>query len=270
MIDVHPSAVVHPKAELDEGVTVGPFVVIGTGVKIGRGTKIGAYCVIEGPTQIGVDCLIYPHVCLGHAPQDLKYNGEETELIIGEGNQIREFATLHRATVRGGGKTIVGNHNLLMVNTHVAHDCKVGNHVVMANGATLGGHVVVCDYVLMGGLVGVHQFVRIGAHAMIGGGAILTQDAPPYVNVAGNRARMYGLNLIGLKRHGFDAPTLTALKGAYRQLFRSTGLTLPERTRQTRAKWGKIPEVEALVAFVEQSERGICQGRWDKKGGLLA
>jgi len=266
---IHPTAIIHPTAELDTTVIVGPYAVIGAGVRIGAGVSIGAHAVIEGPTEIGADCTIHSFAAIGGPPQDLRYKGEPTRLAVGRGNIIREFVTFHRGTPNGGGETIIGDNNMFMSYTHVAHDCHVGSHVIMANGATLGGHVTVGDRATFGGLVGVHQFVRIGGFAMIGGGAIVTQDVPPYVNAAGNRARMFGLNLIGLKRQGFSSETISALKSAYRLLFRSAGLTFKKRIDQVHSRFGHIPEVKPLLDFVEASDRGICQGRWEKRGGLL-
>ncbi len=265
---IHPTAIVHPKAELDPTVSVGPFAVIGEGVRIDRAVSVGSHAVIEGPTEIGEGCVIHPFASLGQPPQDLKYRGEPTRLKIGRRNTFREFVTFHRGTAQGGGETVIGDDNFFMAYVHVAHDCHVGSHVIMANTATLGGHVTVGNYAIVGGLVGVHQFVRIGGYVMIGGGAIVTQDIPPFVNAAGNRARMYGLNLIGLKRRGFSKEAISALKVAYRLLFRSAGLTLNQRTEQARERAGSFPEAEQMIAFVEASERGICQGRWEKRGGI--
>jgi len=265
----HPTAVIHPDAELDTAVTVGPYAVIGAGVRIGAGGSVGAHAVIEGPTDIGEACVIHPFAALGGPPQDLKYKGGPTRLVIGRNNIIREFVTFHRGTPNGGGETVIGNDNLFMAYAHVAHDCHVGSHVVMANAATLGGHVTVGDHAILGGLAAVHQFVQIGDYAMIGGGAIVTQDVPPYVNAAGNRARMYGLNLIGLKRHGFSNETISALKAAYRLLFRSAGLPLKKRVDQVESQYGHLAEVRILLDFVKGSGRGLCQGRWEKRGGIL-
>ena len=267
---IHPSALVHPQAEIDGTATVGPFALIGAHVRLGPQVRVGAHAVIDGWTQIGAACTIYPHAALGLAPQDLKYQDEPTRLILGQGNTVREFSAFHRGTVDGGGETIIGDDNFFMAYTHVAHDCHVGCGVIMANAATLGGHVEVGDHVILGGLAAVHQHTRIGAYAMIGGGAIVVQDVPPYVNVAGNRARMYGLNLIGLRRRNFSKETVSALKGVYRLLFRSAGLTMVQRTETARARWGACPEAEVLIAFVEASDRGVCQGRWEKRGGLLS
>ncbi|WDT81067.1 MAG: acyl-ACP--UDP-N-acetylglucosamine O-acyltransferase [Candidatus Manganitrophus sp.] len=192
------------------------------------------------------------------APQDLKYKGEPTRLKIGNQNTFREYVTLNRGTQGGRGETVIGDRNFFMAYVHVAHDCIVGNQVILANAATLAGHITIGDHAILGGLSGIHQFVKIGAYAMIGGCSAVAQDVPPYVSVAGNRAKLYGLNLIGLKRHGFSKERIEALKGAYKLLFRS-GLTLREAAKQAREKWKEIADVESLVSFVEQSERGISR-----------
>lgn len=255
-MSIHPSAIVHPKAELDSSVEVGPFSIIGEHVKIARGTKVAAHVVIDGWTEIGEECTFYPFVSVGQPPQDLKYKGEPTRLRIGKQNTFREYVTLNRGTQGGRGETVIGDRNFFMAYVHVAHDCIVGNQVILANAATLAGHITIGDHAILGGLSGIHQFVKIGAYAMIGGCSAVAQDVPPYVSVAGNRAKLYGLNLIGLKRHGFSKERIEALKGAYKLLFRS-GLTLREAAKQAREKWKEIADVESLVSFVEQSERGI-------------
>ncbi len=257
-MNIHSSAVVHPKAEIDPSVEVGPYAIVEKDVKIGKGTKVMAHVVITGRTEIGEECAFFPFASVGMAPQDLKYKGEPTKLIIGNGNTFREYVTLHRGTEEGRGQTRIGDHNFFMAYVHVAHDCVIGDHIIMANAATLGGHIVIGNHAILGGLVGVHQFVEVGAHAMIGGGAIVTQDVPPFVSVAGNRAKLYGLNLIGLKRHGFSLKRIEALKGAYKLLFRS-GLVLKDAAKQAREKWGDFADVETFVAFVEHSKRGICR-----------
>ncbi|MFQ5949330.1 MAG: acyl-ACP--UDP-N-acetylglucosamine O-acyltransferase [Nitrospiria bacterium] len=257
-MNVHPSAIVHPKAQLDSTVEVGPFSVIGEHVQVEKGTKIGAHVVIDGWTRIGENCLFFPFSSIGMGPQDLKYKGGETRLRIGRENTIREYVTLNRGTEEGGGETVIGDKNFFMAYVHVAHDCFIGNEVVMANAATLGGHITIGDHAILGGLVGVHQFVKIGSYAIVGGCSAVAQDVPPFVSVAGNRAKLYGLNLVGLKRHGFTKKRIDALKGAYSLLFRSR-LTMREAIKQARNKWGDIPDVEALVSFVENAERGICR-----------
>lgn len=255
---IHPTAIVHPGAQIDADVEIGPYAVIGGHVKIGRGTTIGPSAVIDGWTEIGENNRIF-HLCsVGAIPQDLKYKGEETRLIIGNGNIIREFATIHLGTVTGDGETTIGDNNLFMAYCHVAHDCHIGNHVIMANGSTLAGHIKVEDHARLGGLSAVHQFVRIGAHAMVGGGAMVGQDVPPYTIAAGDRATLHGLNLVGLKRSGFSDEIIADLKKAYKILIRS-GLLTEEALARIRNEVPQSPEVRHFVEFVEQSERGICR-----------
>jgi UDP-N-acetylglucosamine acyltransferase len=254
---IHPTAIVHPKAELDSDVEIGPYAVIGEQVRIAKGCRIHANVQIEGWTEIGEGCTFFSFSSIGTPPQDLKYKGEETRLIIGRRNTFREFITLNRGTQNGLGQTVIGDDNFLMAYVHVAHDCVVGNHVVLANAATLAGHIAIGDHAIVGGLSGIHQFVRIGAYAMIGGCSAVAQDVPPFVSVAGNRARLHGLNLIGLKRHGFSPERLTALKEAYRLLFRAK-MTQKEAIAEIRATQAGS-DVEALVKFVESSKRGVCR-----------
>ncbi len=255
---IHPSAIVHPGAELDTDVEVGPFVVIGEHVKIGKGTKIGPSAVIEGWTEIGEYNQIF-HLCsVGAIPQDLKYKGEKTYLKIGNRNIIREFATVHPGTVTGDGETTVGDGNLFMAYCHVAHDCHIGNNVIMANGATLAGHITVEDHARLGGLSAIHQFVRIGALVMVGGGAMVGQDVPPYTIAAGDRATLHGLNLVGLKRAGFTEEIIADLKKAYKILIRSN-LRTEDALERIRNEIYLSPEIMHFVEFVEKSERGICR-----------
>jgi len=255
--DVHPTALVHPGAQLADGVSVGPYAVIGEHVVVGAGTRIDGHTMIEGRTTIGPEGHIFPFCSIGQPPQDLKYGGEPTRLVLGRHNVCREYVTLNLGTASGGGTTTIGDHNFFMAYVHVAHDCHIGNHAVLANAATLAGHVSIGDQAIIGGLVAVHQFVRIGAHAMIGGSSGLGQDVPPYLIAAGRPATLYGLNAIGLKRRGFSNELLQALKQAYQMLFRSK-LKRKEALKEAAAKWGTIPEVMALVQFIEQSERGVC------------
>lgn len=252
---IHPTAIIHPKAKLDSSVEIGPYSIIGEHVCIGAKTKVESHVVIDGFTQIGEECVLYPYCSIGLPPQDFKYKGEPTRVIIGDKNIFREYVTIHRGTPTGRNETVIGDHNYFMASSHVAHDSLIGNHVVMANAAALGGHITIGDHAVLGGLVGVHQFVRIGEYAMIGGGAIVVQDVPPYVTASGNRAKLYGLNRVGLKRHGFTKEKIEGLKGAYKILFRS-GLTLEKAVKEARNKWGFLQEVEALLSFVEHSERG--------------
>jgi len=255
---IHPTAIIHPTAQLDAGVSIGPYSIVGEQVKIGAGTQIGPHVVIERWTEIGRDNQIFQFASVGAAPQDLKFKGEETWLVIGDRNRIREFATLHRGTPDGGGRTVVGSDNLFMAYSHVAHDCRVHNRVVMANAATLAGHVEVEDNAILGGLVAVHQFCRVGCHTMISGGAMIAQDIPPYTIAQGDRAKPIGINLIGLKRRGFPESTMRAIKNAYRLMFRS-GLRLEEALERIDREYGEIPEVRHFAAFIKESQRGIAR-----------
>lgn len=263
MASVHPTAVVAPGAELAEGVEIDPYAVIGPHVRIGRGTWVGPHGVIEGHTTIGERNRIFQFASVGAIPQDLKYRGERSRLVVGDENTIREFATLHIGTAGGGGLTSVGDGNLFMNFSHVAHDCHVGNRTIFANGATLAGHVVVEDFVIIGGLVAVHQFVRLGESSMLGGGAMVVQDVPPFCVVQGDRAGLVGLNVEGLKRRGFSADELRTIRRAYRALFRS-GAPLRETVRELRAEGSDLgPHVTRLLDFVEASKRGVCRLRGD-------
>lgn len=262
-VSIHPSAVVSPRAELDTGVEVGPYAVIGPHVRIGRQTWIGPHAVIEGHTTIGSENRIFQFASVGAIPQDKKYRGEKSVLIIGDRNVIREFATLHPGTAGGGAVTRIGDDNLFMAYSHVAHDCCIGNSVVLANCATLGGHVVVEDYVGIGGLVGIHQFVRIGESAYLGGGSMVSQDVPPYCLVNGNRAHLIGLNVVGLRRRGFTAEQMSLIKRAYRTLFHE-GLPLKEALDKLQQEGPPTPEVAHLVEFIAASQRGICRPRGDE------
>lgn len=258
---IHPSAIIDSSAQLAADVEVGPYAIIGKKVTIDSGTTIGPHAVIGDWTTIGKHNQIFHQCSVGVAPQDLKYRGEETWTRIGDKNIIREYATVHRGTVTGHGETVVGNGNLLMAYSHVAHDCRIGNGVVMANVATLAGHVTVEDNVILGGLVAVHQFATIGAYAMIGGGTMVGLDIIPYtIATSGKRdAKLRGLNLIGLKRRGFSDDTISNLKKAYKILFMAD-LKLPDAIARIKSEISACPEVDYLLAFIERSERGICRG----------
>jgi UDP-N-acetylglucosamine acyltransferase len=255
---VHQTAIVDRRAELDSTVEVGPYSILGPRVKIGARTVIGPHVVIEGDTTIGADNRIFQFAAIGAIPQDLKYAGEPTKLVIGDRNQVREFATLHIGTAGGGGVTRVGNKNLFMANSHVAHDCQVGSGVVLANSVALAGHVTVGDDVVLGGLAAVHQFSRIGRHAFIAAGSLVTMDIPPYCMAQGDRAQLVGINSIGLTRRGFSDEVVGKIKAAYKILFRS-GLGLREALARVKAESGGQPEIEELVGFIEGSERGIAR-----------
>jgi UDP-N-acetylglucosamine acyltransferase len=255
---IHETAVIHPKAELAAEVDIGPYSVIGAGVRIGRGTQVKSHVVIEGNTTVGEGNVFFHFASVGAIPQDLKYRGEPSELIIGSHNTIREFASLNPGTTGGGMITRVGDHNLLMMYCHIAHDCILGNHNVIANGATLGGHVVIEDYVIVGGLVGIHQFVRVGSGAILGAGSMVSKDVPPFCNATGDRARLHGLNLEGLKRRGFSKAKIEEIKKAYRMIFQSK-LKTKEALERVRQELPLSEEIDQLVTFVANSQRGICR-----------
>lgn len=255
---IHSTAIIDREADLDTTVTIGPYSIVKDNVTIGPGTVIGSHVTIDRYTEIGADCRIFNHASIGAAPQALKYQGEKTYLKVGRGTVIREFTTLNRGTAFGGGVTEVGENNFLMAYTHVAHDCKTGKGVIMANNATLAGHITCEDYATIGGLVAIHQFVRIGAYAYVGGKSAVVKDIPPYVIAAGDRARLHGLNNVGLKRHGFSKEALLSLKRAYRIIFR-IGLTLNEAIERVSAEMGQIPEVTILIKFIQNSSRGVTR-----------
>ena len=259
-VRVHPTAVVHPKAELDDEVTIGPYSVLGEHVRIGRGTRVESHVVIEGWTEIGEDCQVHSFVSLGAPPQHLQYKGEPTLVRIGNHNILREYVTVNRATVFGGGVTSLGDHNVLMAYVHIAHDCYVGSHVVMANAATLAGHITIGDHAIVGGLSGIHQYVRLGAYSMVGGCSAVGQDVPPFMRAAGGyRARLFGVNTIGLKRHAFSDDRIRLLKRVYRALFRST-MRFAEAVKQVREEFAQSPDVQELLVFIDGTKRGICKG----------
>jgi len=255
---IHSTAIVHESARIDDSAEIGPYAVIGEGVTIGAGTRVGTHAVIDRWTEIGQNNHIYQFASVGAPPQDLKFAGEETWLRIGDNNHIREFASLHRGTVGGGGETIIGSDNLFMAYTHVAHDCRIGSRIVMANAATLAGHVEIGDQAILGGLCAVHQFARIGPHVMISGGSMVAQDIAPYTLAQGDRARLIGLNLTGLKRRGFSPEAISAIKKAYRLVFRS-GLKFEEAKAQAAAECGDLPEVATFMDFLAGSKRGFAR-----------
>lgn len=250
---IHPTAVIDDSVALGVGVSVGPFTVLGPGVEIGDRAQIGPHVVIERDTRIGADCRVLAGAVLGGDPQDLKYAGERTWLEIGRGTVVREFATLNRGTA-AAGTTIIGAECLIMAYSHVAHDCRIGDHVVLSNATNMGGHVEIGDWAIVGGVTAIHQFVRIGAHAMVGGASRISLDVPPYMVVAGNPAALYGVNRIGLERRGFSAELMEALNGARRQIFRS-------KTTMARAAAELLEdardEVREVAEFVIASERGV-------------
>ncbi len=255
-IVVHPTSIVAPGAVLDQGVVIGPYCTIGEHVRLGVGTRLISHVVIEGHTTLGANNTIYPFTTIGMAPQDLKYQGEPARTIIGSGNTIRESVTIHRGTQGGGMETVLGDHNLLMAYCHVAHDCRIGSRVIMANSANLAGHITIEDGAIIGGLSGIHQFVRIGRLAMVGGMSGVPKDVPPFVWASGNRAFLYGLNHEGLRRNRIGPEAISLLKKAYHILFRS-GLSMSEAAGRVRGSLPMTPEIEHLLSFVESSERGV-------------
>ncbi len=255
---IHKTAIVDRQAEIDADVEIGPYSIIHGDVRIGKGTIIGPHVTVESYVTIGPGCKIFQYASIGGPPQDLKYKGEKTFLTIGQGTVIRESATINRGTVDGGGLTQVGEENYLMAYTHIAHDCKTGRKVILANNATLAGHITIGDYATVGGLVAIHQFVRIGEYAYVGGKAAVVKDIPPYVIAAGDRARLHGLNSVGLKRHGFSPARISALKKVYRICFR-IGLTLNEAMERVRAEVEQEPDVIKFIEFIQASHRGITR-----------
>ena len=261
---INPTAKIHPQAIVEEGakigaeVVIGPFCIIGSDVEIGDRTVLHSHIVVKGHTKIGCDNQIFQFASIGEANQDLKYNGEPTKTIIGDRNRIRESVTIHRGTVQGGGVTRIGDDNLLMINVHIAHDCQIKNRCILANNATLAGHVELDDFVIVGGMSAIHQFVVVGAHVMLGGGSMVSQDVPPYVMAQGNHAQPFGVNLEGLKRRGFDKPALHAIRNVYKLIYRS-GKTLDEVIPEIE----RIAETEASVSFFlsffKRSTRGIIR-----------
>ena len=255
---IHPTADVNSKADIDSSVEIGPYAVIRESVTIGAGTVIGPHAVIDPFVTIGPECQIFQFAAVGAVPQSLKFKGEKTYLKIGRETVIREFATIHRGTGFGGGITEIGERCFLMAYAHVAHDCRIGREVVLANNATLGGHITIGDHATLGGLVAIHQFVHVGDYAFIGGLSGVTKDVPPYVIAAGPRIRLHGLNIVGLKRHGFSDNTISLLKKTYRLIFR-IGLTLYEAIERVRAEVDQIPEVVNFVNFIQSSQRGVTR-----------
>jgi len=258
---IHPTAIIAPGAEIGEGTAIGPYVTIGPNVKLGRDCVIESGAVIEGWTEIGDGTRVFPYASIGLIPQDLKFKGEETRLKIGARNLFREFVTIHRGTAGGGGVTTIGDDNVFMAYAHVAHDCHVGNHTIFGNGATLGGHVSVEDYATISAFSGIHQFCRVGRYAFIGGFSVVTKDALPYAKTVGNRARIYGLNTIGLARRGFSAELLQKLKKTYRYLLTSKLNTSRALEKIERDPALRCPEVQYLVDFIRQSRRGVILRR---------
>ena len=258
---IHPTAIIDPAAELDSSVSVGPYAVIEKGVKIGPDTLIKPHSVITGPTTIGNANTIGPFATIGAPPQDLKYQGEDTELVVGDNNQIREYVSIHRGTVTDKGITTVGSDNLLMGYVHIAHDCQIGDSAILANGATLAGHVQIHDQAIIGGLVAVHQFTRIGAYSYIGGLSGVSKDVPPFVIVSGIRKdmRVSGINKIGLRRHGFDNDTIKKLDRAYKIIFMSPDLLLKDALEQVISEITGCEPIDQLIEFFKTSKQGVIR-----------
>lgn len=255
---IHPAAVVSPDAKIGAGTEIGPYSIIGPDVTIGKNTIIGPHVVIERHTDIGDRCRIFQFASIGGDPQDLKFKGEKTRVIIGNNNIIREYVTINRSTTADIGVTVIGDNNLIMAYCHVAHNCKLGNNIVMSSGAMLAGHIHIEDFAIIGGMTGIHQFTRIGRHAFIGGASAVAKDVPPFVIAAGNHAKPFGLNIVGLTRRGFQEETLSALKQAYKILYRSS-LLLSDALDKIKSEVPDLPEVRQFVEFIEKSERGICR-----------
>jgi UDP-N-acetylglucosamine acyltransferase len=266
---IDPTAIVHASARIGAGTTIGPHCSIGPEVVIGRRCQIGASVVLDGATEVGDDTRIYPMSSVGLAPQDLKYRGERTKLTIGRRNTIREFVTINRGTLGGGGHTSIGDDNLFMAYAHVAHDCHIGNGTIFGNGATLGGHVHVDDFATISAYSGVHQFCRVGRHAYVGGYSVVTKDPAPFAKSVGNRARFYGVNTIGLERRGFTEDTIAQLKRAYRYLVQSKLNTSRALVQIEQDPVLTSPEVRYLVDFIRSSQRGVILRRPTRKTGEL-
>ena len=261
MVEVHPTAIVEPDSKLGKNVIIGPYCSVGANVIIGDGCRLVSHAVVAGNTSIGANTHIYPFASIGHPPQDMKFKGEPSKLLIGANNIIREHVTMNPGTEGGGMVTQIGNNCLFMVGSHVAHDGVIGNHVIFANNATVAGHVVVEDYAILGGLCAVHQFVRIGCHAMIGGMSGVEQDVIPYGSVLGNRARLAGLNVVGIRRRGFSRSEIADLRKAYRLLFAEEG-SMSERLVDVSEMYKENEAVMEIVDFIRgESSRSICQPR---------
>ena len=258
-MSIHPTAIVHPGAKIHSGCEIGPYCTVGANVELGEGCKLVSHVVIEGPTKIGADNAFFPFCSVGMAPQDLTYSGEPTRLEIGDHNKIREFVTINRGTVKGGGLTRVGSHVLVMAYTHIAHDCQVGNHVILANAATLGGHVIVEDWAQVGALCPVHHFVRIGTHAFVGGGTTITQDVLPFSKTSAERnTHAFGMNSVGLERRGFSKERLARIHHAYKVLLASK-LNTTQALEKLKAEGDLGEDVALLIRFIESAERGVIK-----------
>jgi len=256
--EVHPTAVVAAGAQLGHGVRIGPYAVVGADVVLGDGVDVGPHAVIDGHTAIGRGTRVFNFASVGLDPQDVHYRGEPTRVEIGEGCHIREFVSIHRGTESGGGLTRVGDGCMIMAYSHVAHDCRVGDKVVMANGATLAGHVEIQDHAVIGGLTAIHQFARIGRNAFIGGASAVSMDVVPFLSAAGNRARVSGVNVVGLRRGGFSEEAIASVRQAHRIVFRSN-LRLEQALEELERKFSSVPEVQCMLEFLQTGQRGFCR-----------
>ncbi|MCX5773707.1 MAG: acyl-ACP--UDP-N-acetylglucosamine O-acyltransferase [Fusobacteria bacterium] len=257
MIKIHPTAIIELGAQIHNSVTIGPFAIIGKDVKIGKGTSIGPNTIIDGDTTIGENNRIFQSVSIGLVPQDLKFHGEKTVTIIGNNNTIREFVSIHRGT-EASGKTVIGDNNLFMVYSHVAHDCIVGNNCVFANSVALAGHVEIGNFVIVGGLCGILQFSKVGDHVMVGSGSIVSQDIVPYALAEGNRTELHGINIVGLKRRGFTDRQIKEIRDAQYILFRSNS-RLSDAVKLLQEKYPSVDHIQNIVNFINSSEKGICR-----------
>jgi len=267
-MSIHPTAIVDKNSMIAESAEIGPYCIVREGARIGENVKLLSHVVIEGETEIGPNTTVYPFATIGLPPQDLKYRGEKTGVKIGSNNIIREYVTVHRGSVGGSGFTVIGDNNFIMAYAHIAHDCLLGNGIIMANVATLGGHIEVQDHAVFGGLVAAHQFTRVGAYAMVGGMSGIAQDIPPYTVAMGPRACLYGLNVIGLKRHGFSQETINELGKAYKILFRNKN-TLKEAVKKVQEELSYTEEIKNLLEFIKNSKRGISRAAKAEAAELL-
>ncbi len=257
-MSIHPTAIVSPKAEIGQNVSIGPYSIIGDGVILHDDVRVASHCVIEGPSEFGRGSVFFPFVSAGQAPHDLKYRGERSWLRSGERNTFREFSTLHRGTEGGRNLTEIGSDNFFMAQSHVAHDCRIGNHVIFANGASLAGHVVIEDYATLGAYAGIHQFCRVGKHAFIGAYSVVVKDALPYARTVGNHARCYGQNSLGLRRRGFGNDEIRRITRAFRLLL-AAKLNTTQAVEAIKSELSGCPEIDYLVEFIESSERGVTK-----------
>lgn len=257
-VTIHPTAIVDPSAELDMGVSVGPYSIIGPDVKIGAGTVIGPHAVVDARTTLGKECKVFQFASVGAIPQDIAYKGEPTETVMGDRNTMREFVTIHGGTIKDKGRTVIGNGNLFMNCSHVAHDCVVGDGNVIANNATLAGHVTIEDRTIIGGTSPIHQYVRIGSYSMIGGASPVSKDIPPFVIAVGNRASLYGVNLIGLRRNGFSKEAIEEIKTSFRILFKSH-MTIKEAVAKLKEDLPDSEHAHRFIEFIEKSKRGVAK-----------